>query len=58
MSQQGRENRKDFGQRRVLVVEGHIVVEHGGDASGYVDRLVECRRVGSTCGGDTKQENY
>jgi hypothetical protein len=41
MREQDGQHREDLGQRRVLIVEGHVVVQHLGEASGHIDRLVE-----------------
>jgi hypothetical protein len=41
MHEQDREHGQHLGQRRVLLVERHIMVQHGGQARRHVDRLVE-----------------
>jgi len=40
MSEQDGQHREDLGQRRVLIVEGHVVVQHPGEAGGHINRLV------------------
>ena len=46
MSEQDGQHRKDLGQRRVLIVECHVVVQHPGEPGGHINRLVARGRVG------------
>ena len=56
MREQDRKHGKHLGQRRVLIVERHIVMQHGGQASRHVHRLVERRGVGPRLGQAEREE--